>query len=43
MKKSTWILVAGIGLLFVPIPPFATIAGGVLITVGGAMKLLTGS
>ena len=41
MKKSTWIIIAGIGLLLVPIPPFATIAGIVVIAAGGAMKLFT--
>ena len=43
MKKSSWIIVAGVGLLLVPIPPFATIAGIATIVGGGAMKLLTDS
>ena len=42
MKTSTWVIIAGVGLLLVPIPPFATIAGAVVIAAGGAMKLLTG-
>lgn len=39
MKKSTWVILGGVGLLFVPIPPFATIAGAGLILFGGVMKL----
>ena len=38
MKKSTWVIAAGVGLLFVPIPPFATIAGVIVIIVGAVMK-----
>lgn len=40
MDASTWVILAGVGLLLVPIPPFATIAGAVVITVGGVMKWL---
>lgn len=40
MMTSTWIIIAGVGLIFVPIPPFATISGLVAIGVGGVMKLL---
>jgi hypothetical protein len=38
MDASTWVIIAGIGLLLVPIPPFATIAGALTILAGGAMK-----
>jgi hypothetical protein len=40
MSPSTWVIVAGIALLLVPIPPFATIAGAVVILFGLAMKKL---
>lgn len=40
MDASTWVILAGVGLLLVPIPPFATIAGAVVIGVGGLMKWL---
>lgn len=40
MKTSTWVIIAGVGLIFVPIPPFATISGIVTIGVGSIMKLL---
>lgn len=40
MDVSTWVLVVGVGLLFVPIPPFATIAGLLTLATGGVMKLL---
>lgn len=42
MSASTWIIVAGVGLLLIPIPPFATIAGIVTIGAGGVMKLIGG-
>lgn len=38
MKKSTWYILVGVGLLFVPIPPFATIAGVIVIIMGAVMK-----
>jgi len=34
VHKSTWVLLVGIVLLFVPIPPFATIAGVLVILAG---------
>lgn len=40
MDVSTWVLVVGFGLLLVPIPPFATIAGLLTLATGGVMKLL---
>lgn len=40
MKKSTWLIIIGILLLFVPIPPFATIAGVLCIIAGLIGKLL---
>ena len=40
VQKSTWVILAGVLLLPVPIPPFATIAGLVLILVGLALRFL---
>ena len=40
MTASTWIILVGIALLLIPIPPFATIAGAVFILFGIAMKKL---
>lgn len=40
MDKSTWLIAIGVPLLFVPIPPFATIAGGLCIGAGLIGKLL---
>jgi hypothetical protein len=40
METSTKLIVLGIALLFVPFPPFATIAGGVSIAAGVIGKLL---
>lgn len=39
MSKSTWVILAGVVLLFIPIPPFATIAGGLVIAFGIVMKI----
>ena len=36
MLKS---VLAGIGLLLIPIPPFATIAGAIVTAAGASMKL----
>ncbi|WP_019991592.1 hypothetical protein [Natronorubrum tibetense] len=41
VRISTIVIIAGIVLLPVPIPPFATIAGLLLIAVGVALRLLT--
>ncbi|WP_227377350.1 transporter [Haladaptatus halobius] len=41
VRPSTLILLAGIVLLFVPIPPVATILGIIVIVVGVALRLLT--
>lgn len=38
-QKSTWVILAGVVLLFVPIPPFATIAGALVIAAGVALRL----
>ena len=38
VRKSTWVILAGVLLLPVPIPPFATIAGILLIVVGLALR-----
>lgn len=40
VQKSTWVMLVGVALLFVPIPPFATIAGIVVILAGLAMRFL---
>jgi len=37
-----WTFLIGIALLLIPIPPFATIAGGVVILFGIVMKILGG-
>ncbi|WP_254763309.1 transporter [Natrinema marinum] len=41
VRASTVILVVGVGLLFVPIPPVATILGVIVILVGAALRILT--
>jgi hypothetical protein len=38
VRKSTWVILAGVLLLPVPIPPFATIAGLLLVVVGLALR-----
>lgn len=40
MTTSTKTVLAGIGLLLVPIPPFATLAGVAVIAAGIGMKKL---
>lgn len=40
VQKSTLVILAGVVLLFVPIPPFATIAGLVVILAGLALRFL---
>lgn len=39
VRKSTLLLLAGVGLLFVPIPPIATVIGALAILIGAAFKL----
>lgn len=41
VRASTIVLVVGVGLLFVPIPPVATVLGAVVILVGAALRILT--
>ncbi|WP_227356744.1 transporter [Haladaptatus salinisoli] len=41
VRASTLVLLAGIVLLFVPIPPIATILGIIVIVLGVALRLLT--
>ncbi len=41
VRASTVILVIGVGLLFVPVPPVATILGAIVILVGAALRILT--
>ncbi|WP_423747065.1 transporter (plasmid) [Haladaptatus sp. SPP-AMP-3] len=43
VRASTIVLLAGIVLLFVPIPPVATVLGVIVILIGVALRLLTGS
>ncbi|SDD11953.1 transporter [Natrinema hispanicum] len=41
IRTSTIVLVVGVGLLFVPIPPVATILGAIVILVGAALRIIT--
>ena len=41
VRLSTGVILAGIVLLFVPIPPVATILGVLVIVAGVALRLLT--
>ncbi|WP_266079967.1 transporter [Haladaptatus caseinilyticus] len=41
VRPSTLVLLIGIVLLFVPIPPIATILGLIVIVIGVALRLLT--
>ncbi|WP_458210204.1 transporter [Haladaptatus sp. NG-SE-30] len=41
VRLSTIVLLVGIVLLFVPIPPIATILGVIVILIGVALRLLT--
>jgi hypothetical protein len=41
VRVSSLVILAGVGLLFVPIPPIATILGIVTILVGVALRLFT--
>lgn len=41
VRASTIVLVIGVGLLFVPIPPVATILGALIILAGAAVRILT--
>ncbi|WP_408959275.1 transporter [Natrinema sp. 74] len=41
VRASTILLVIGVGLLFVPIPPVATILGVIVILVGATVRILT--
>ncbi|WP_265110443.1 transporter [Halosolutus halophilus] len=43
VRISTIVILLGVGLLFVPIPPIATILGVLVILVGVALRLLTDS
>jgi hypothetical protein len=40
VQQSTWVILLGVALLFVPIPPFATIAGLIVILAGVALRFL---
>lgn len=41
VRPSTIVILAGVGLLFVPIPPIATILGVLVILLGIAIRVLT--
>ncbi|WP_254522542.1 transporter [Natrinema caseinilyticum] len=41
VRASTIVLLVGVGLLFVPIPPVATILGALVILVGAGLRVLT--
>jgi hypothetical protein len=41
VRVSSLVMLAGVGLLFVPIPPIATILGIVTILVGVALRVFT--
>lgn len=41
VRISSLVILAGIVLLFVPIPPIATVAGLLVIVTGVALRLLT--
>lgn len=41
VRLSSLVMLAGVVLLFVPIPPVATILGVVVILIGVALRLLT--
>lgn len=43
VRVSTVVILLGVALLFVPIPPVATILGALVILVGIALRLLTDS
>ncbi|WP_336343411.1 transporter [Halalkalicoccus ordinarius] len=43
VRLSSLVMLAGVVLLFVPIPPVATILGIVVILIGVALRLLTDS
>lgn len=42
VRISSLVMLAGVVLLFVPIPPIATIAGVLVILAGALLRLLTG-
>lgn len=41
VRASTIVLVVGVGLLLVPIPPVATILGAIVILLGATLRILT--
>ncbi|MFH5801330.1 transporter [Haladaptatus sp. DYF46] len=42
VRLSTMVMLAGIVLLFVPIPPIATILGVITLVIGAVLRLVTG-
>lgn len=43
VRASSLVILVGVGLLFVPIPPVATVLGIVVILIGVALRVLTDS
>lgn len=43
VRKSTYVIVAGVVFLFIPIPPVATIIGIILILLGLGLRFVGGS
>ncbi|SEH11907.1 hypothetical protein SAMN04487967_0569 [Natronorubrum sediminis] len=41
VRVSTLVILAGIVLLFIPIPPIATVSGVIVILIGLALRFLT--
>ena len=41
VRLSTVVILVGVGLLFVPIPPVATILGALVILTGVALRIFT--
>ncbi|APX95573.1 transporter [Natronorubrum daqingense] len=41
VRVSTLVILAGIVLLFIPIPPVATVSGVIVILIGLALRFLT--
>lgn len=41
VRKSTFVILAGVVFLFIPIPPVATIIGLVLLALGLGLRFLT--
>jgi hypothetical protein len=42
VRLSTMVMLAGVVLLFVPIPPIATILGVIVLAIGAVLRLVIG-